>query len=73
VLIFFRSSGGAVELGIEDKGVGFDLSTTQPGLGLGSMRERVENTGGTFSIETGPMKGTVIWAMWPVDTGKTTS
>ena len=36
------------------------------GLGLSSMRERTEFSGGTFSIESAKGCGTVIKALWPI-------
>jgi signal transduction histidine kinase len=52
-------------LTISDNGVGFDpkalgQSEHRPGLGLLSMRERVELAGGQFNIESHPEKGTRI-------------
>jgi signal transduction histidine kinase len=40
---------------------------TAPSLGLTSMRERAELTGGTFSIESTPGEGTTIRAFWPIE------
>lgn len=62
--ISLRRTGAAIELAIEDHGAGFDLMSTHAGLGLGSMRERVEITGGNFSLESSVGKGTVISARW---------
>jgi PAS domain S-box-containing protein len=51
---------------LEDDGVGFDLRAaldnhaSARGLGLVSMRERVESVGGTFEIESAPGCGTTI-------------
>ncbi|MCJ7784464.1 MAG: sensor histidine kinase, partial [Desulfobacterales bacterium] len=61
-----------IELFIKDNGMGFDLEEilsperSQGGLGLSSMRERTELSGGTFAIESTKGKGTVIRASWPV-------
>jgi PAS domain S-box-containing protein len=60
-----------IELIIQDNGTGFDfekiLSMERPkrGLGLTSMRERTELSGGTFSIESTRGKGTTLRATWP--------
>ncbi len=57
-------------LTIRDNGCGFDLSalTQQPGsltgLGLPSMQERAEATGGLFDIHSSPGKGTYLQAGW---------
>jgi PAS domain S-box-containing protein len=59
-----------IELIIKDNGTGFDLEETfspersQGGLGLSSMRERTELSGGTFAIESTRGKGTTIKANW---------
>jgi signal transduction histidine kinase len=58
---------GRIELAIEDNGIGFDMKSIQKGLGLGSMRERAEFSGGTFDIESVLGKGTVIRASWPIE------
>jgi PAS domain S-box-containing protein len=42
-------AGKAIELCVIDSGVGFDTSKVTSGLGLDSMRERVELVNGTFS------------------------
>ncbi len=63
---------GTIELCIKDNGEGFDLESlssrdsSKKGLGLSSMKERVEFSGGFFSIESAKGKGTVIRAVWPV-------
>ena len=63
---------GTIELGIRDNGEGFDLESLssreilKKGVGLSSMKERVEFSGGSFSIESTRGKGTVIRAVWPV-------
>ncbi len=60
-----------IELAVSDDGVGMNpeqvLQTGSDGcLGLTSMRERAELTGGSFSIESTPGKGTTILASWPI-------
>jgi signal transduction histidine kinase len=42
------------------------LGRSERGLGLDSMRERTELSGGTFIIESTPGKGTTVRASWPV-------
>ena len=67
-----RKAPGCIELVIEDQGQGFDLKevlgseSTQRGLGLTSMRERTELSGGSIFIDSVRGKGTVIRAVWPV-------
>ncbi len=66
VTVALRKAGRAIELMIQDNGRGFDLLTVQKGLGLSSMEERVDLSGGAFGIETTPGKGTTIRATWPL-------
>jgi len=58
----------ALQLTIRDPGVGFDPSTTMDyqGLGLISMRERVNLVKGTLSIESKPGEGTQIQVRVPI-------
>jgi PAS domain S-box-containing protein len=62
-----RGEHGAVELIVSDFGVGFDPgpNTNGRGLGLISMRERINLLNGTLSIESRPMRGTIIRAIVP--------
>ena len=70
VRISLRKSSESIELAIEDNGAGFDLSYVSNGverdrgMGLASMRERAELSGGSFSIESKKGKGTIIRAKW---------
>lgn len=67
----FNDSG--VELVIRDNGIGFNPDEAnfgydgRAGLGLKSMRERVEATGGTFSLVSNPEKGAEIRARWAAE------
>jgi NarL family two-component system sensor histidine kinase LiaS len=47
---------------IEDDGVGFDLGRVEKGVGLDSMRERLEAVGGRLSVASGTSSGTKIIA-----------
>ena len=62
----------AVEIRIEDNGLGFDVneatSSRERGLGLFGMRERVELIGGTFNIRSQARIGTCIQIGVPVTT-----
>ena len=71
--ISLTKNGGGIELVVSDDGVGMDLDIImQTGaagsLGLTSMRERAELTGGSFSIESTSGEGTTIRAFWPMET-----
>ncbi len=45
---------------IADDGQGFDVETQATGIGLVSMRERIETLGGTFSLQSAPGQGTTV-------------
>ncbi len=73
VKLSLRKIDARIELTIQDNGQGFDvdavLSRERPerGLGLTSMRERTELSGGFFSAESSKGKGTIIRATWPAE------
>ncbi|MDH3829969.1 MAG: PAS domain S-box protein, partial [Desulfobacterales bacterium] len=75
VQLSLQQQGNSVELIIEDNGSGFDSekplpqSATGRGFGLASMRERIELSGGIFTLETAPEQATRICAVWPIDKG----
>jgi PAS domain S-box-containing protein len=62
-----------LELVIQDNGQGFNIGktssreSTMRGLGLTSMKERTELSGGSFDMESTEGKGTIICAWWPLD------
>ena len=51
---------GEVQLTVRDDGRGFDPATAVSGHGLGNMRQRAEELGGTFSLHSAPGAGTQI-------------
>lgn len=55
-------------LRLRDQGKGFDLKTTVPGegLGLSSMRERLNAVRGTLTIRSTPGRGTLVEASVPL-------
>jgi two-component system, chemotaxis family, CheB/CheR fusion protein len=61
-----RVGGGMVQLVVSDEGVGFDparlasVGTSGSGLGLFSLRERLEYMGGHIEIESAPGRGTRV-------------
>ncbi len=67
-----RKTDEVIKLAIQDNGEGFDVADahshtgTNRGLGLESMRERVELSEGSYSIESQKGVGTLIRASWPV-------
>lgn len=76
VTVRLASQNGAVTLEIVDNGKGFDpllavdTADAGRGLGLSSMRERVEVTGGQFELHSQPGQGTTLIASWPESTLK---
>jgi PAS domain S-box-containing protein len=70
VTIFLRRRNDTIELTIEDNGRGFvlkealDIDGSKRGFGLGSMKERIELSGGSFSLESVRREGTTIRASW---------
>ncbi len=70
--LYLRKTEGLIELVIKDNGRGFDLESSlsvdnaRRGLGLSSMKERTELSGGAFCIESLGGKGTFVRASWPV-------
>ena len=47
---------------VEDNGIGFDFKNIElyKGIGLKNIEKKVEQMGGTFSIDSHPGKGTTI-------------
>ncbi|HID30545.1 MAG TPA: PAS domain S-box protein [Desulfobacterales bacterium] len=70
VRLFLVRTDGRLELTIEDNGQGFDVKhvysakSADRGFGLTNMKERTELSGGTFSIESSPGRGTTVRASW---------
>jgi len=71
VHLSLTKTDSTIEVAIKDNGIGFDLEKalstkdSERGFGLGSMRERIELSGGSLSIETSKGAGTVVRATWP--------
>jgi len=72
VTLSLQKANGMLELTIQDNGQGFNMEdvlsrgSSGNGLGLTSMRERVELSDGSFSIESRIGEGTIIRASWPL-------
>jgi len=61
VEVYLAWEGDQVTLSFSDDGRGFDLATLHAkGLGLRSMRERVEAIGGELSVTSQPEAGTQV-------------
>jgi signal transduction histidine kinase len=60
-----------VVLHIADDGRGFDPETIPPGhLGIGIMRDRAQEVGATFQIDSKPGAGTLVVASWSEAKGR---
>jgi two-component system, NarL family, sensor histidine kinase UhpB len=70
--ISLTKGDSSIELVIGDNGRGFDVKKalskegSRRGLGLSSMKERATLSGGAFSIESAPGKGTNLRVSWPL-------
>lgn len=70
--IYLTKSNGAIHLSILDDGDGFSeqeitsQAKIRSGLGLASMKERMDLSFGTLQIMSEPGKGTAIRASWPL-------
>ena len=65
-----QKSDQKIELAIKDNGQGFDANEVHKinnRLGLGSMKNRTELLGGSFSIKSDPGRGTLVSASWRCD------
>lgn len=67
VTVALTLGDSSVEFCIRDDGTGFDTRQQHTGMGLDSMRERVESLKGNFSIQSEPGKGTKVRAILPVE------
>ncbi|MGB9442571.1 MAG: PAS domain S-box protein [Desulfobacterales bacterium] len=71
VQLSLQQQDNTVTLIVEDNGGGFDTEKPLPqdaserGFGLASMRERIELSGGIFTLQSAPGQGTRISALWP--------
>ncbi|MFC1879726.1 histidine kinase, partial [Chloroflexota bacterium] len=65
--VALRFGGNLVEFCLSDDGVGFDTQHQHDGMGLDSMRERVESLKGDFKIESEPGRGTKICIAIPTE------
>jgi signal transduction histidine kinase len=69
--VVLKGSNGQIELIVRDNGKGFDVKqvysdkTLASGFGITSMKERIELSGGAFTIESAPGVGTTVRASWP--------
>jgi signal transduction histidine kinase len=77
VTITLSYMGDEIALDVQDDGCGFDLAalpaSPQPagGFGLQALRARVEQAGGTLSVESAPGEGVTIAVALPVVSNET--
>jgi signal transduction histidine kinase len=64
-----RCNGQEVRLELRDDGSGFELNDRHAGLGLTSMRERVQQMNGALEITSAHGKGTSVIAAVPINQG----
>jgi signal transduction histidine kinase len=62
---------GRTEIEIKDNGRGFVDAPNPRANGLRNMRQRMEEIGGTFAVESKPGEGTRILAVYPLAVGMT--
>jgi CheY-like chemotaxis protein len=69
VWVSLMKENNQIKMVIRDNGQGFDLEKAvveKRGMGLINMRERVQLSGGSFSLNSSQGKGSTIWASWPI-------
>jgi signal transduction histidine kinase len=64
--ILLSRDGGVLTLTVTDNGRGFDPEALHVGLGLRSMRERVESLNGELSVQSEPGHGTTLSVTIPL-------
>jgi signal transduction histidine kinase len=65
------AADGTVTVTVHDDGRGFDPATAgrRHGMGLGLMRERARELGGTLDVASAPQRGTTVTVLLPGGTG----
>jgi signal transduction histidine kinase len=61
VIVRITFVAGLLTISIQDDGCGFQLAGNQEGNGLTNMKQRLENLGGSCSIESQPGCGTTVF------------
>ena len=71
-VVTLKIENGCFSLLVKDDGIGFDpshLKSKLDSMGMASMRERAEQHGGAFSVESHPGEGTLIRVDFPTPSG----
>jgi signal transduction histidine kinase len=61
-----RRRGGRLVFEVNDAGCGFDMGQVGQGMGLASMRDRIEAVGGDLEVISAPGRGTTVRGLVPV-------
>jgi signal transduction histidine kinase len=64
-----RTDDEAILIEVADDGRGFDLESARAGIGLSTMRERVEGLGGKIEVKSPPGGGTKVMVRVPLGGG----
>jgi len=67
VTVSLGMNNGDLRLTIKDDGRGFDTTVAAAGSGLRNLRERVQQAGGSFTVESQLGTGTTFTAMVPLE------
>jgi PAS domain S-box-containing protein len=70
VRLWLRHTRQGLELTIRDNGIRYEVATelspdNPEAMSLAIMKERVESTGGLFSVDSAPGQGNSIYVSWP--------
>ena len=70
IRVSIRLASNRIELAIKDDGTGFEvenqLAADGQTLGLFSMKERAQLSGGSLELRAAPGKGATVLASWPL-------
>ena len=69
VHLSLQKEGERILLTIQDNGQGFDPQAVRKGMGLSSIRERAELSGGVFEVQSGIGEGTTVRVWLPIRVG----
>jgi signal transduction histidine kinase/HAMP domain-containing protein len=65
VFIQMEQKPSWILVSVQDDGVGFNVNTPSPGMGLKNIKARVEKMGGTWEFDSEPGQGTQIYIQIP--------